>query len=59
MFWQVGLTIDGVGGVYNVHPAALEKSVWNNAVEHVMDMAQALYPNSHIELDFVKEYDYD
>jgi len=58
MYWEVGIKVNGVGGVYNVHPAALEQSLWNNAVEHVMDMAQALYPDAHIEFDFVKEYDY-
>ena len=53
MYWEVGISIDGVSGVYNVHPQPLEQPLWNHAVEHAMDMAQALYPDSHIEMEFV------
>ena len=56
MYWEIGISIDGVSGVYNVHPQPLEQSIWNHAVEHAMDMAQALYPNSCVERDFVKEF---
>lgn len=57
MYWEVGIKMDGVSGVYNVHPQPLAESVWNHAVEHAMDMAQALYPNAHIELEFIKEFE--
>lgn len=57
MRWEVGLTVNGVEGVYHVLRQDLDISIWDNAVEHAMDVAQALYPDEHIELDFVKEYD--
>ena len=59
MYWEVGIKMDGISGVYNVHPQPLDKTVWSSAVEHALDMAQALYPQSHIELEFVKEFDGD
>ena len=59
MYWEVGIKMDGISGVYNVHPQQLDQPVWNSAVEHALDMAQALYPQSHIELEFVKEFDGD
>jgi hypothetical protein len=49
MYWEVGIKMDGVSGVYNVHPQPLPESSWNHAVEHALDMAQALYPQAHIE----------
>jgi hypothetical protein len=57
MYWEVGIKMDGISGVYNVHPQPLEQPIWNHAVEHALDMAQALYPDKHIELEFVKEFD--
>ena len=57
MYWEVGIKMDGIGGVYDVHPQPLEQPIWNHAVEHALDMAQALYPDKHIELEFVKEFD--
>ena len=57
MYWEVGLTVGAERGRVNVHPQALEESGWENAVEHALDMAQALYPNKRIEFDYVKEYD--
>ena len=57
MYWEVGLTIGNEAGRVNVHPAALAESDWSNAVEHAMEMAQALYPNMRIEFNYVKEYD--
>lgn len=57
MYWEVGITVGVESGRVNVHPQALEESGWKNAVEHVLDMAQALHPNKHIEFDYVKEYD--
>jgi len=57
MYWEVGIQIGAESGQVTVHPAALEQSEWSNAVEHVMEMAQALYPNLQIEFNYVKEYD--
>ena len=57
MYWEVGITIGVERGRVNVHPAALQESKWDNAVEHAMEMAQALYPKHRIEFDYVKEYD--
>jgi len=57
MYWEVGIQIGEESGQVTVHPAALEQSEWSNAVEHVMEMAQALYPNLQIEFNYVKEYD--
>ena len=57
MYWQVGIKIDYERGCYNVHPQALQESEWGYAVQHVMEMAQALYPKSRIEFEYVKEFD--
>ena len=63
MYWEVGIKMDGISGVYDVHPhfhlrsRPLEQPIWNHAVEHALDMAQAMYPDKHIELEFVKEFD--
>lgn len=57
MYWQVGIKIGQECGQVTVHPQALEQSEWSNAVEHAMEMAQALYPKHRIEFDYVKEYD--
>tara|TARA_X000001388_G_C2207279_1_gene113649 strand:+ start:878 stop:1057 length:180 start_codon:yes stop_codon:yes gene_type:complete len=57
MYWEVGIKIGAESGQVTVHPAALQESAWDNAVEHVMDMAAALYPKQHIELEWVKEFD--
>ena len=54
MYWTVGIKMDGISGVYDVHPQPLEQPIWNHAVEHALDMAQAMYPDKHIELEFVK-----
>ena len=57
MYWEVGIKIGAESGQVTVHPAALQESEWDNAVEHVMDMAAALYPQQRIELEWVKEFD--
>ncbi len=57
MYWEIGITIGNEQGSVNVHPAALEESNSANAIEHAIEMAQALYPNMRIELNYVKEYD--
>ena len=49
MYWEVGLKIDSEAGQVTVHPAALEQSKWDNAMEHALEMAQALYPSKRIE----------
>ena len=59
MYWVVGIKIGAESGQVTVHPAALQESAWDNAVEHVMDMAAALYPKQRIELEWVKEFDND
>jgi hypothetical protein len=46
----------------NVHPASLSEYGeygWESAVEYAMEMTQSLYPNHRVELDYVKEYDYE
>ena len=40
MYWEVGIKIDSEAGQVTVHPAALEQSQWDNAMEHALDMAQ-------------------
>ena len=57
MYWEIGITIGNEQGSVNVHPAALQESNSMCAIEHAMEMAQALYPNQRIELNYVKEYD--
>ena len=57
MYWEVGIKIDYERGRYNVHPQALQESQWDHAVQHVLEMAQALYPKSRIEFEYVKEYE--
>ena len=57
MYWQVGVKIDSEAGQVNVHPAALKQSRWDNAMEHALEMAQALYPNKRIEFLYIKEYE--
>jgi len=59
MYWQIGIKIGAESGQVNVHPAALQESVWDNAVEHALDMATALYPQQRIELEWVKEFNND
>jgi hypothetical protein len=57
MYWEIGITIGNEQGSVNVHPAALQEGNRMCAIEHAIDMAQALYPNQRIELNYVKEYD--
>jgi hypothetical protein len=57
MYWQVGIKINQECGQVTVHPQALAQSRWTNAIEHVMEMAQALYPDAKVEFDYIKEYD--
>jgi len=57
MYWEVGIKIGAESGQVTVHPAALQESAWDNAVEHAMDMATAMYPQQRIELEWVKEFD--
>jgi hypothetical protein len=48
-----------LGGGYiqvNVHPQALEKSGYNYAIDHAIDMARAVYPKARIEFLFIEEY---
>ena len=52
-FWVVGISIDGNKGQVNVHPQALEKSGYNYAIDHAIDMAKAVYPKSRIEFLFI------
>ena len=57
MYWQVGLKIGSERGHVNVHPQTLEDSKYDNAIEHALEMTQALYPNHRVEFEYVKEYD--
>ena len=59
MYWEVGIIIGAESGQGTVHPAALLESEWSNAVEHALEMATVLYPRQRIELEWVKEFDYD
>ena len=59
MYWQIGIKIGAESGQVNVHPAALQESVWDNAVEHALEMATTLYPQQRIELEWVKEFNND
>tara|TARA_E500000178_G_scaffold341258_1_gene384981 strand:- start:575 stop:736 length:162 start_codon:yes stop_codon:yes gene_type:complete len=52
----VGISIDGNKGQVNVHPQALEKSGYNYAIDHAIDMARAVYPKARIEFTFIEEY---
>jgi len=56
MYWVVGIKIGAESGHINVHPHALEQSEWSNAVEHAIELAQAMYPKERIEFEWVKEY---
>lgn len=56
--YQVGVTVGAECGIVSVDSAMLNDGhTWEDAVQTVMDMAQALHPNEQIEFDFVKEYD--
>ena len=59
MYWEVGIKIGAESGQVTVHPAALQESAWDNAVEHAMEMATAMYPRQRIKLEWVKEFDND
>ena len=59
MYWEVGIKIGAESGQVTVHPDALQESVWDNAVEHALEMATAMYPQQRIELEWVKEFDND
>ena len=56
--YEIGLTIGAERGVYNVDSVMLrDHHTWQDAVQTVLDMAQALYPDKQVEFNFVKEYD--
>jgi len=56
--YEIGLTIGAERGVYNVDSVMLrDHHTWEDAVQTVLDMAQALYPDKQVEFNFVKEYD--
>lgn len=57
MYWEVGIKIGNERGIVNVHPQVLEDNEYTNAIEYVMEMAQAMYPKHKIEFEFIKEYD--
>ena len=57
MYWEVGIKIGSERGIVNVHPQVLEDNEYTNAVEYVMEMAQAMYPKHKIEFEFIQEYD--
>ena len=57
MYWEVGIKIGSERGIVNVHPQVLEDNEYTNAVEYVMEMAQAMHPKHKIEFEFIKEYD--
>ena len=62
MYWVVGMTVGVQDTAVNVHPASLSEYGeygWESAVEYAMEMTQSLYPNHRVELDYVKEYDYE
>jgi hypothetical protein len=55
-YWVVGISIDEEEGFVNVHPQALREADYADAIDHAMDTAKALYPNSNIEFLSIKEY---
>ena len=55
--FHVGLSVDNESGVVSVSDTILSDGTWEEAVQTAMDMAQAIYPDAHIEFDFCKEYD--
>ena len=57
MYWEVGIKIGDEAGQVTVHPQALAESVWDNAMEHALEMATVLYPNKRIEFLYIKEYE--
>ena len=57
MYWEVGIKIGSERGIVNVHPQVLEDNEYTNAIEYVMEMAQAMYPKHKIEFEYIKEYD--
>ena len=57
MYWQVGMKINAESGHTTVHPASLEVSEWDSAVEYALEMARVAHPDAHIELEYIKEYD--
>ena len=58
--YEVGLTVGSERGVVSIDSIMLtDGHTWEDAVQTVLDMAQALHPNEQVEFDFVKEYDSD
>jgi hypothetical protein len=55
-YWVVGISIDEEKSSVNVHPQSLREDDYADAIEHAMDTAKALYPNSNIEFLYIKEY---
>jgi len=56
--YEVGLTVGAERGVVSVDSIMLtDGHTWEDAVQTVLDMAQALHPDAQVEFDFVKEYD--
>ena len=56
--YEVGLTVGSERGVVSIDSIMLtDGHTWEDAVQTVLDMAQALHPDAQVEFDFVKEYD--
>lgn len=59
MYYEIGITIDGVESCVYVDTNATPVDSWKQAVEHVMSLANVYHPQLKTEFDFVKEYEID
>lgn len=55
--YEIGLSVDKQKGVVSVLDTYLETSLWEEAVQFAMDLAQQEHPDAQIEFEFCKEYD--
>ena len=57
MYYEIGITIDGIESCVYVDTNATPVDSWKQAVEHVMSLAKVYHPLLKIEFDFIKEYE--
>ena len=57
MYYEIGITIDGIESCVYVDTNATPVDSWRQAVDLVMTLAKVYHPQLKIEFDFVKEYE--
>ena len=58
-YYHVGLTVDGEHGIVKVDDTYPPVKDGNSAINYVIELAHAVYPDSKVEFDFIKEWTID